>query len=218
MTASGRGRFITLEGTEGAGKSTMVPVIVSQLESAGLEVVRTREPGGTPLGEQLRSILLDNPQPIHADAELLLMFAARAQLIATTIEPALARGAWVVCDRFADASFAYQGGGRGIDFERIEIISAWVQRGLQPDLTILLDADASTRQQRTSKRGQPDRIEREGTEFFERVRTAYLRRADMHPGRVALIDAKPSFAVVSQSVQRVLRARMQTWLGLPAEC
>lgn len=218
MTEIPPGRFITLEGAEGVGKSTMVPVLVDALRARGLQVVQTREPGSTPLGERLRSILLDGADPIDADAELLLMFASRAQLIADVIRPALARGAWVVCDRFTDATFAYQGAGRGVDFARIETIEQWVQRGLQPDLTILLDADTATRHARTQKRGAPDRIESESADFFERVRAGYLRRADRHPGRFAVVDANPQFAQVQRQVQHVLEQRIEQWLGLATEC
>lgn len=218
MTEQQPGRFITLEGTEGVGKSTMVPVLVDALRSRGLEVVQTREPGSTPLGERLRSILLNGTDPIDADAELLLMFASRAQLIADVIRPALMRGAWVVCDRFSDATFAYQGAGRGVDFVRIEIVAQWVLRDLQPDLTILLDADADTRNARTKKRGALDRIESESDDFFERVRAGYLRRADMHPDRFEVIDANPEFRLVRQRVQRVLEQKIEHWLGLATEC
>lgn len=218
MTASQQARFITLEGAEGVGKSTMVPVLVEALQARGIEVVQTREPGSTPVGERLRSILLNGDDPIAADAELLMMFASRAQLIADVIRPALERGAWVVCDRFTDATFAYQGAGRGVDFERIEIIARWVQRGLEPDLTILLDADASTRNARTRKRGALDRIESEGDDFFERVRTGYLRRADMYPDRFETIDANPSQAEVRAAVRELLERKLETWLGIAAEC
>ncbi len=218
MTAKIQARFITLEGAEGAGKSSMVPVIVEALRARGLDVVHTREPGSTPMGERLRAILLNGIDPIEPDAELLMMFASRAQLIADVIRPALQRGAWVVCDRFTDATFAYQGAGRGVDFARIEVIANWVQRGLEPDLTILLDADASTRNARTRQRGALDRIESESDDFFERVRAGYLRRADMYPQRFTTIDANPSFPVVRAAVQSLIDDKLEAWLGVTAEC
>ena len=167
------GRFITVEGSEGVGKSSNLDFIESLLREAGKDVVRTREPGGTELGETLRGILLDARQKaICDDAELLLMFAARAQHLAEVIRPALAAGKWVLCDRFTDATYAYQGGGRGIPFDRIAVLEQWVQGDLRPDLTLLLDMPVEAGLARAGARSEPDRFEQEQTTFFERVRRA----------------------------------------------
>jgi len=216
-TSPTRGRFITLEGAEGVGKSSLLPKVLKTLERFDLKVLCTREPGGTPLGEELRDVLLNTEEPMGSKAELLLMFASRAQHIETVIEPALASGTWVLCDRFTDASFAYQGGGRKLGADKIEIIEAWVQEGLQPDLTLLLDASRETSIERTQKRRALDRIESEGDEFFERVRVAYLERAKRNPERIEVIDANPDFATVCQSMESLLTARMERWLDVPAD-
>lgn len=184
---TGRGKFLTLEGIDGAGKSTHRAWLVERLERTGRRVVSTREPGGTPLGEKLRSLLL--AEPMHLETEALLMFAARREHLAEVIEPALARGDWVVSDRFADASFAYQGGGRGLSWEKLAQLEQWVG-GLQPDLTFLFDLDAGTARQRLEGTGNaPDRFEQERNDFFERVRTAYLRRARECAARFCVVDA-----------------------------
>ncbi|MDN3555676.1 dTMP kinase [Halomonas maura] len=215
---SSRGRFITLEGGEGVGKSTNLAWVAEHLEARGLEVVRTREPGGTPRAEAIRGLLLDpaTDEPLDADAELLLVFAARAQHLARLVRPALARGAWVVCDRFTDATFAYQGGGRGIAAGRIAELEAFVQQGLQPDLTLLLDMPMEAAQRRLEGRldrdgGQRDRFERERAEFFEAVRQAYLARAAAAPERMVVVDADRSLAAVQAELGAVLDRRLEAW-------
>ena len=211
-----RGRFITLEGGEGVGKSTNLAWVAEHLEARGLEVVRTREPGGTPRAEAIRGLLLDpaSDEPLDDDAELLLVFAARAQHLARVVRPALERGAWVVCDRFTDATFAYQGGGRGIPAERIAELEAFVQQGLQPDLTLLLDMPMAAAQRRLEGRleqngGQRDRFERERGEFFEAVRQAYLARAAAAPARIAVVDADRPLADVQAELGRLLDAHLE---------
>jgi dTMP kinase len=200
-----RGRFITLEGGEGAGKSSNLEHIHRHLRAAGKAVIQTREPGGTPLGEQLRALLLDRGQSAMADdTELLLMFAARAQHLAELITPALARGEWVLCDRFTDATYAYQGGGRGIEKERILLLEQWVQRELRPDLTLLLDLPVEQGLQRAGARSDPDRFEQEQAEFFQRVRAAYRERAQQEPERFRIIDASRPLAEVQAQIDRVL--------------
>lgn len=201
MNTPQRGRFITVEGTEGVGKSTNIAHLCQLLEQRNVEVVLTREPGGTPLAEELRELLLSpRDEQVSDDAELLLMFAARAQHILNVIEPALARGAWVISDRFTDATFAYQGGGRGMDKSRIEQLEAMVQSGLQPDLTLLLDLDVETGLKRASARSAPDRFEQEKTAFFGRVRAAYLERAEADPSRFAVVDASGSIEQVKSAI------------------
>ncbi|GAB3791327.1 dTMP kinase [Dyella agri] len=196
---TGRGRFITLEGGEGAGKSTLLAGLRTHLESSGVDLLLTREPGGTALGEAVRAIVLDPARhELCAESELLLMFASRAQLVREAIEPALAAGRWVLCDRFVDASYAYQGGGRGQPAERIAALEQWACAGLQPDLTLLLDLPVSTGRARAAGRGAADRIEIEADGFFERVRDAYRARAAAEPQRFRVIDA-------GQPVETVLR-------------
>lgn len=212
-----RGRFITLEGGEGVGKSTNVSFVVAELEARGIEVVQTREPGGTPRAEAIRELLLAAAEePLDSDAELLLVFAARAQHLAQRIRPALARGAWVVCDRFTDATFAYQGGGRGLSFERIALLERLVQAELTPDLTLLLDMPLEVAEQRLAARldrtkTSRDRFEQEQRDFFERVRLAYLARAEQDSWRVATIDADGSLDTVQQRIRLVLDERVQQW-------
>ncbi|MBK8639731.1 MAG: dTMP kinase [Chromatiaceae bacterium] len=202
-----RGRFITLEGIEGAGKSTQVALIQTTLEQEGLSVVLTREPGGAPIAERLRQVLLDpDCRGMSADAELLLVFAARAEHLAKTIHPALGRGDWVVCDRFTDASYAYQGGGRGLNPARIAVLEAWVQGDLRPDLTLLFDLTVDLGLARAAKRSVPDRFEGETARFFAGARAAYLARARAEPGRIRLIDASAPLDQVSQAVTAVIRA------------
>jgi dTMP kinase len=193
------GRFISIEGGEGAGKSTVIAAIRDVLVAHGFEVVLTREPGGTPAGEAIRQLLLDPAFKLAAESELLLMFAARAQLVRELIRPALERGAIVVSDRFTDASFAYQGGGRGLDMGRIAELERWAA-GRKPDLTFLLDVGVSEGLARARSRGgEPDRIEREREDFFERVRAVYLARAAVEPARFRIVDAaQPVDAVVAR--------------------
>ena len=200
------GRFITLEGGEGVGKSSNLAFIRHYLEAAGKAVIVTREPGGTSLGEQVRALLLDHRfDGMSADAELLLMFAARAEHLAQVIRPALAAGKWVLCDRFTDATYAYQGGGRGIAAERIAALEDWVQGGLRPDLTLLLDAPVAVGMARAGRRaGDADRFEREHMAFFERVRQTYLDLARRFPERYRIIDAAQALAAVQEQLGRQL--------------
>ncbi len=185
-----RGKLITLEGGEGAGKSTLLAGLQKHLLAQGVDLVQTREPGGTPLGEAVRAIVLDAAhRDMCAESELLLMFASRAQLVRECIEPALAAGRWVLCDRFTDASYAYQGGGRGVPVERIALLEQWATNNLTPDLTLLLDLPVATGRARAAGRGEADRIEVEGDNFFERVRAAYRARAAAEPLRFRMIDA-----------------------------
>lgn len=198
-----RGRFISFEGIDGAGKSTQHAWMVDHLRRQGRTVVATREPGGTPLGEKLRALLL--AEPMHLETEALLMFAARREHVAQVIEPALARGEWVVCDRFVDASFAYQGGGRGLDWTKLEVLANWVLGDLQPDLTLIFDAPVAIAQQRLhAATSQPDRFEQEQSEFFERVRTAYLRIAHENSTRVRLIDATQSPNDINKVLEKII--------------
>ncbi|MCB1811736.1 MAG: dTMP kinase [Candidatus Competibacteraceae bacterium] len=199
--------FITLEGPEGAGKSTQMLALAEYLRAAGKSVIETREPGGTSLGEAIRHILLDPAQTtLASDAELLLLFAARAQHLAELIRPALARGEWVLCDRFTDASYAYQGGGRGIPGSRIAVLEQWVQADLQPDLILVLDLPVELGLQRAGKRGPADRFEREEQAFFERVRATYLQRAANKPERYRIIDASAPLDEVQTALRRALEA------------
>ncbi|NMY92178.1 dTMP kinase [Pseudomonas oryzihabitans] len=205
MTANGL--FITLEGPEGAGKSTNRDYLAELLGSGGREVVLTREPGGTPLAERIREILLaPAAEPMAVDTELLLMFAARAQHLAQVVRPALARGALVLCDRFVDATYAYQGGGRGVPVERIATLEAFVLGDLQPDLTLVFDLPVEIGLARAARRGALDRFEQEQRAFFEAVRQTYLDRAQAVPARYRLIDASRNLA----EVQAELRALVAT--------
>lgn len=200
-----QGKFITLEGGEGAGKSTNIPFIQQYLQECGIDVVLTREPGGTALSEEIRAILLDHKHDnMSSDTELLLMFAARAQHLAEVIRPALAAGRWVICDRFTDATYAYQGGGRGIDAARIAILEQWVQGELRPDMTLIFDLPVQTGLQRAGVRSSPDRFEQENIAFFERVRATYLQRAAQQPARYAVLDAGASLAEVQQQITAIL--------------
>ena len=204
---SPRGKFISLEGGEGAGKSTLLAGLREYIERRGLVLVQTREPGGTAVGEAVRAIVLDPAQrALAAETELLLMFASRAQLVREVIEPALAAGQWVLCDRFADASYAYQGGGRGQPVERIAELERWACAGLKPDLTLLLDLPVATGRARAAGRGDADRIEIEADAFFERVRASYRAGAAAEPQRFRVIDASQSPAAVLQAAVRALDA------------
>ncbi|MEK6747648.1 MAG: dTMP kinase [Pseudomonadota bacterium] len=201
-----RGKFITLEGGEGAGKSTNMQFVYEHLCAAGKDVVLTREPGGTALGERVRALLLDNSaEHMASDTELLLMFAARAEHLAKVINPALAAGRWVLCDRFTDATYAYQGGGRGIGADRIAILEAWTQQGVYPDTTLLLDVPLEIGATRVAKRGAPDRFEGEQRVFFARVRNAYLQRAAQYPQRFIVINAGQSLSQVQIQLAAAVR-------------
>ena len=190
-----RGQFITVEGTEGVGKSTNMDFIESWLKRAGKELVITREPGGTELGEKLRAVLLDaKEQSMCDDTELLLMFAARAQHLHEVIQPALDAGKWVLCDRFTDSTYAYQGGGRGIELSRIAQLETWVQGHRRPDMTLILDLPIDVGLERAGKRSAPDRFELEKHDFFNKVRDTYLSRAAANPERYQVIDASPSIS------------------------
>lgn len=200
-----RGRFITIEGGEGVGKSTNVEFLHALLESRGLTVRDTREPGGTPMAERIRAMLLDHGDESLPDvAELLLFFAARSLHINNLIRPALEAGEWVLCDRFTDTTRAYQGGGRGLDRARIETLAGWVHDGLTPDLTILLDAPAAIGMGRAGRRGAADRMEAQQADFHERVRRAYLELAAGEPGRFAVIDADRELAAVQADIERAV--------------
>ncbi|SFS12607.1 dTMP kinase [Dyella sp. OK004] len=200
-----RGKFISLEGGEGAGKSTLLAGLREHIVAHGMDLVLTREPGGTELGEAVRAIVLDPARHgMVAEAELLLMFASRAQLVREVIEPALAAGRWVLCDRFTDASYAYQGGGRGQPVERIAELERWATDGLSPDLTLLLDLPVATGRARAAGRGEADRIEVEADAFFERVREAYRARAAADPVRFRVIDASRTPTEVLQAATAAL--------------
>lgn len=196
------GKFITLEGMDGAGKSTHIPNIIAMLQAHGHEVVSTREPGGTPLGERLRELLLH--EPMHAETETLLMFAARREHIDCVIAPALARGAYVLSDRFTDATYAYQCGAKGVAGDKIQRLEFWVQADLQPDLTLLFDVPVEVSLQRLANAREPDKFERENAEFFTRIRQAYLQRAKENPARFRIIDANRPLDLVKKSVQEII--------------
>ncbi len=198
-----RGKFITLEGIDGAGKSTHLTWLAAVFRQRGFTVQVTREPGGTALGEKLRGLLLAPENPMHAETEVMLMFAARREHLHQLIEPALARGDWVVCDRFTDASFAYQGGGRGVDWTRLTHLEAWTQRGLQPDLTLLFDLAPEIGRLRARGARSADRFEQEQDDFYRRVREAYLRRAREAPSRIRVIDASQSVAHIQQQLMDI---------------
>jgi dTMP kinase len=199
------GKFITLEGIEGVGKTSNLQFINGLLQSSGHDCVVTREPGGTNLGESLRSLLLNHSdENMSADAELLLMFAARAEHLNKVIRPALSSGKTVLCDRFTEATYAYQGGGRQLDVHKIGELENWVQGDLRPDLTIILDAPVEVGRARASIRSVPDRIEKEEDDFFQRVREAYIDLAKLHPQRICLIDASQELSVVQQQLTEKL--------------
>lgn len=207
-----RGRFITFEGGEGAGKSSNVQLTAAFLRERGVEVVVTREPGGTPLAEDIRNLLLaPRDEIMQADTELLLMFAARAQHVGALIRPALARGAWVLSDRFVDASYAYQGGGRGLSMSRIAELEKLVLAELRPDLTLLFDVPVEIGLARAGKRGDLDRIEREDMAFFQRIRDTYLGRADAEPERFQVLDAAAPLAEVQAQLLATLQRCWEQW-------
>jgi dTMP kinase len=198
-----RGKLITLEGIDGAGKSSHLAWIAGRLRRPGREVVVTREPGGTQLGEKLREILLRDPA--DPATETLLMFAARQAHLVQVIRPALARGAWVVADRFTDSTFAYQGGGRGVPPDRLRTLEAWVQEGLQPDLTLYFDVPVGTARARLTRAPQPpDRFEQEDAAFHERVRAAYLDRARQFPGRFRVVSAARPLAEIQKELEIII--------------
>ncbi|ART61807.1 dTMP kinase [Kushneria marisflavi] len=209
-----QGRFITLEGGEGVGKSTNLSFVRDYLHSRGIRVTTTREPGGTPVAERIRALLLanDEQEPLDDLAELLLIFAGRAQHLARVIRPALARGEWVVSDRFTDATFAYQGSARGIAPERIAMLEQFVQQGLAPDLTLWLDMPVSYAADRLAARGgERDRFERERGDFFERVRQGYRARAEQAPERMVAVDASQSLEQVQRDIAQRLDQQLASW-------
>jgi dTMP kinase len=208
--SQGRGQFITVEGGEGAGKSSNLAYVQSLLEAAGKPVLFTREPGGTPLGESIRELLLGHKHTGMADeTELLLMFAARAEHLHRKILPALEAGIWVLCDRFTDASYAYQGAGRGIARERIAVLENFVQGDLRPDLTLLLDLPVEAGMARAGSRSAPDRFEKEALSFFDKVRQGYLAIAAAEPERVKVIDAAPALDQVQQQIAGEIQAFLE---------
>lgn len=208
------GLFITLEGPEGAGKSTNREYLAQRLRDHELDVVLTREPGGTPLAERIRELLLTPAdEPMNSDTELLLVFAARAQHLAQVIRPALNRGAIVLCDRFTDATYAYQGGGRGLSVQRIEQLENLVQGEMRPDLTLIFDLPVEIGLSRAAARGRLDRFEQEGLDFFEAVRSAYLNRARRNPERYRVVDAGQSLAAVQQDLDALLPELLERALG-----
>ncbi|MGF6549123.1 dTMP kinase [Paraburkholderia youngii] len=201
-----RGKFITFEGIDGAGKTTHLGWFRERLEAKlapnGRSVVMTREPGGTPLGEQIREIVLH--QKMDLETEALLMFALRRQHLAEVIEPALTRGDWVLSDRFTDATFAYQGGGRGLPRDKLETLERWVQGGFQPDLTVLFDLPPAVANERRSAARNPDRFESESAAFFERTRAEYMRRAEEAPHRFAIIDSSQSIVRIQKQLEELI--------------
>ena len=201
------GKFITIEGIEGVGKSTNIRHLVNAIENAGLAVLTTREPGGTPMAERIRELVAEHgDEPMPDVAELLLVFASRALHVNNVIRPALAAGTWVICDRFTDSSRAYQGGGRGLPPENIDRLAEWVHGDLVPDLTILLDAPVETGMERAGRRGDPDRFESEQSDFFERVRATYLQLAEAHPERFVIVDATESLDAVQNRIDDIAAA------------
>jgi dTMP kinase len=203
---AGRGRFITFEGIDGAGKSTHIGYVTALLKTTGKSVVSTREPGGTPLGEKLRDLVLH--EQMHLETEALLMFASRREHVAQVIEPAIARGDWVLSDRFTDASFAYQGGGRGLDRAKLDALEQWVHPHLQPDLTLLFDVPLDVARARLDATRTLDRFEAEQADFFARVRDEYLRRATTSGGRIVVVDS----TLAIDDVRTALRSALEKWL------
>jgi dTMP kinase len=199
-----RGKFITLEGIDGAGKSTHLRWIARFLRRRGIRLTLTREPGGTAAGEQLRQLVLGSRRGLHPETETLLMFAARREHLDKVIVPALKAGRWVLCDRFTDATYAYQSAGSGVHWSKVGALERWVQAGLQPDLTLLFDVSPATGRKRARRRAGTDRFEREKGSYHRRVRAAYLKRAGEHPRRVRVIDAAGSIAEVNKILERIL--------------
>ena len=203
--------FITLEGSEGVGKTSNMEYIKSRLQEKSIEFIETREPGGTPMGEALREMLLgEDFKGMSDDTELMLMFASRAEHVTKVIRPALEKGQWVLCDRFTDATYAYQGGGRQLDVERIQGLENWVLGDLRPDLTILLDAPIEVGRERAGKRSTPDRFEQERDGFFNRVRDTYLARAKAEPERIKLVDASLDLVSVQKQIDLVLNEELKS--------
>ena len=201
-----RGRFITIEGIEGTGKSTNIEFVTDLIKSHGFNVITAREPGGTPMAEQIRELLLEHRQEaLPPIAELLLFFASRSLLLNNSVIPALDNGTWVVCDRFTDATRAYQGSGRGLETEYIEALATWVQEGLEPDLTILLDAPAEIGIERTRRRGKGDRMDNQELAFYERVRVGYLKLAEANHERFVIVDASQVLDTVQESIADTMR-------------
>lgn len=198
-----RGKFITLEGIDGAGKSTHLRWIARFLRGRGVKVKVTREPGGTAAGEMLRRLLLGGRQRLHPETETLLVFAARREHLDKVIVPALTAGRWVLCDRFTDATYAYQSGGSRVDWEQVAVLEQWVQRGLQPDLTVLFDVSLMVARQRAGRKRR-DRFERERDAYFRRVRKAYLKRAHEHPARVHVIEAGRTIAIIQIKLEELI--------------
>jgi len=201
-----QGKFITFEGMDGAGKSTHIAAVVAQIQAQGHEVVSTREPGGTPLGERLRELLLHDA--MHSETETLLMFAARREHLDKVILPAMATGAYVVSDRFTDATYAYQCGAKGVAVEKISQLETWVQGDLQPDLTLLFDVPAEVSAQRLANAREPDKFERENLDFFNKLRASYLQRAEEHSDRFCVIDANQSLEKVSSLVKVIIEDKL----------
>jgi len=200
-----RGKFITIDGLEGAGKSTQIDFIQKYLSDRNLDIFLTREPGGTDLGERLRALLLDkNIDAMNPDTELLLMFAARNEHVKKVIVPKLEQGIWVISDRFTDASYAYQGGGRGIPLERIEELEKWTLKDFVPDMTFLLDLDVELGLSRVEQRGEKDRFEEEHKDFFNKVREIFSNRASKYPERIKLIDASKNIDETSSQIKKIL--------------
>jgi dTMP kinase len=206
---TGTGRFITFEGLEGAGKSTQIPLIAKWLESKGQSVVMTREPGGTDLGEKIRTLLLHDAMDTHT--ELLLVFAARAEHIARIIKPALAAGHWVLCDRFTEASYAYQGGGRQLGFEKVATLEKWLQGDMQPDITFWFDLPIEIGLGRIKSRNYSDRFEQEKSVFFGRVAQSYQERAALQSKRIQRVDAVLPIDEITQSIQTTLSSWFESW-------
>lgn len=211
MMSKNLGKFITIEGTEGVGKSTNIAFIQQYLADQGVSLLTTREPGGTPLAEQIRELLLENrDEKMDEATELLLVFAARSQHLQSVILPALKAGQWVLCDRFTDATYAYQGGGRGLDTSLINLLEQKIQGEIRPDLTLLLDIDVKVGLERAGRRGELDRFENEQLSFFEKVRTAYLKRANDNPARYSVIDAEQPLNHVQDHIKQQLNQFLLT--------
>ena len=199
-----RGRFITLEGLDGAGKSTHVRWLAKRLRQRGVRVVLTREPGGTPAGEKLRWLMLTGSRRLHPETETLLMFAARREHLDKVVLPALRRGDWVVCDRFTDATYAYQSAGSGVEWKKVAVLEQWVHRGLRPDMTLLFDVSPDVGRRRLGVRAGRDRFERERRDFHGRVRRGYLKRARMDRRRFRVIDARRPVASVQKELEQII--------------